>query len=104
MSARREVCRRKKIILSQQKVGESLRMEKSRCEGCVVGRIGTIGQQEIEGGPGKPGTNTKNISKHQMQRMDKMSFAQQNLRAWSQIGEEWQQGLLQKNGETLELL
>ena len=40
MSAKSEVCRRKEIKLSQRKVGESPRMEKSRCEGCVVGRKG----------------------------------------------------------------
>ena len=38
MSAKSEVCWREKITLSQQKVEESPRMEKSRCEGCVVGR------------------------------------------------------------------
>ena len=32
MSARRKVCRRKKRTMSQQKEGEFLRMEKSRCE------------------------------------------------------------------------
>ena len=37
MSAKREVCRRKEISLSQQNVAESPRMEESWCEGCVVG-------------------------------------------------------------------
>ena len=39
MVTRKEVCRRKEITLSQQKVGDSPRMEESRCEGCVVGNI-----------------------------------------------------------------
>ena len=62
MSARREVCRRKEITLSQQKVGESPRMEKSRREGCVMGREGKhleraaakLGQSSVAAGTHRP--------------------------------------------------
>ena len=48
MSGRREICLRKEITLSQQKVGESPRMEESRREGCIVGRKGSVDDEQGE--------------------------------------------------------
>ena len=38
MSVKSEICQRKEIMLSQQKVGKSPRIEKYPCEGWVMGK------------------------------------------------------------------